>query len=143
MERRELIGSGVLGGGILGGLLTAVGADAAEAGQSAASNREEAQLITRAIDQLRTELRSQRIFSELAAIRDLQLRYLVANGKFPDFLEVGTDVWFQVHDWHIRWNQPLNLRRDIQNRPTILLMQTTIILRPELKEFIGIPYDNK
>jgi hypothetical protein len=138
VERRH-----VIGGGVLGGLLGALGADAAEAGQSSSSNREEAQMITRAIDQLRTELRNQRIFSELAAIRDIQLRYLVANGKFPDFLEVGTDVWFQVHDWHVRWNQPLNLGRDIQNRPTILLMQTTIILRPELKEFIGIPYDNK
>lgn len=138
VERRHL-----LGGGILGGLLGTLEADTAEAGQASGSNREEAQMITRAIDQLRTELRNQRIFSELAAIRDIQLKYLVANGKFPDFLEVGTDVWFQVHDWHVRWNQPLNLGRDIQNRPTILLMQTTIILRPELKEFIGIPYDNK
>ena len=145
VERRH-----VIGGGVLGGLLGALGADAAEAGQSSSSNREEAQVVARAIDGLRQEVsrqredfNKQRIFTELAQIRELQLRYLVGNGKFPDFVEVGTDMWFQVHDWHIRWNQPLNLGRDIQNRPTLTVFQTTLIMRPELKDFIGIPYDNK
>src|SRR5262245_40763086 len=139
----------VLGGGVLGGLIGALGADTAEAGQSG-SSREDAQVVARAIDGLRQEvsrqrdeLGRQRVFTELTPIRELQLRYLVGNGKFPDFVEVGTDTWFQIYDWHIRWNQPLNVGRDIQNRPTLTLMQTTLIMRPEQKEFIGIPYDNK
>ncbi len=141
VERRH-----VLGGGILGGLIGAIRADTAEAGEPAAAqqqNRGDDTTVASAIDQLRQELRTERLFTELAAIRDIQLKYLVGNGKFPDFLEVGTDVWFAVHDWHIRWNQPLTVGRDLQNRPTIALMQTTIILRPELKDYIGIPYDNK
>ncbi len=136
----------VLGGGIVGSLLGALGADNADAAEPAAAlqdSRAEAASVTQAINSLRDELRRQRMFTELQTIRDIQIRYQIGNGKFPDFLEVGTDVWFQVHDWHVRWNQPLNISRDQQNRLTILLMQTTIILRPELKEYIGIPYDNK
>src|SRR5262245_51648105 len=130
VERRHL-----LGGGLLGGLLGAVGHDTVEAAQSSGSNHEEAQIVAKAIDSLRQELSRQRdelvrqrVFTELAPIRELQLRYLVGNGKFPDFIEVGADLWFQVHDWHVRWNQPLNIGRDIQNRPTLTLMQTTLVL---------------
>ncbi len=141
IERRHL-----LGGGVLGSLLGVFGGGTAEAGEPAAAalqNRDDGAMVARAIDSLRQELRNQRVFTELAPIRDIQMKYMLGNGKFPDFLEVGTDVWFAVHDWHVRWNQPLNLGRDIQNRLTITVMQTTIILRPELKEYIGIPYDNK
>lgn len=142
IERRH-----VLGGGVLGSLLGLMGGDAVEAGEPAAAaalqSRDDAAMVARAIDSLRQELHTQRVFTELAPIRDIQMKYMLGNGKFPDFLEVGTDIWFAVHDWHIRWNQPLNLGRDIQNRLTLTVMQTTIVLRPELKEYIGIPYDNK
>ena len=135
----------VLGGGIVSGLLGALGAENAEAGEPAAAMQSSPEMlrVARAIDVLRAELHRQRIFSELAPIRDAQIRYQIGNGKFPDFLEVGTDLWYQVYDWHVRWNQPLNLNRDLQNRPTIIYHQTTIVLRPELKEYIGIPYDYK
>jgi hypothetical protein len=141
VERRHMLGGGILGGllGVLGGET----ASAAAPAQGAEQSRLEAAQVARAIDQLRQQIHTDRMFTELAPIRELQLKYLVGNGKFPDFLEVGTDVWFGVHDWHIRWNQPLNIGRDVQNRPTITLMQTTIILRPEMRDYIGIPYDNK
>ena len=119
------------------------GALAGESADAAAmQSRDDGALVARAIDTLRQELAKERVFTEIAGIRDVQIRYLVANGKLPDFLEVGTDVWFQVHDWHIRWNQPLNIGRDLQNRPTLTLMQTTIIMRPDMVgSYIGPPYD--
>ena|SRR5436190_12069280 len=143
VERRHL-----LSGGILGGWLATLASDPAEAAQSSNADRENAQIVARSIDLLRQEIARerdevsrQRVFAELVSIRDLQLKHLVGSGKFPDFIELGTDTWFQVHDWHIRWNQPLNLGRDLLNRPTLTLMQTTLIMRPDQKEFVGIPYD--
>jgi len=136
---------------MLGGwLATLAAADPADAAQSSSSDRENAQIIARSIELLRQEiakereaLAGQRFFAELVPIRELQLKHLVSNGKFPDFIELGTDTWFQVHDWHIRWNQPLTIGHDGLNRPTLTLMQTTLIMRPDQKEFVGIPYDVK
>jgi hypothetical protein len=88
-------------------------------------------------------LRNERLFTELIAVREAQVRFLAANGKFPDFIEVGTDVWWALHDWHIRWQQPITLGRDAIGRYTILLMQTIVIMRPDMKDSIGLPYDNK
>jgi hypothetical protein len=63
---------------------------------------------------LRRDLREQRSFPEITAIRDAQKQILRGNGKFPDFVDVGVDVWFQVHDWHIRWQVPMQQSRDPQ-----------------------------
>ena len=41
-----------------------------------------------------------------------QLSYLKANGKFLDFIDVGSDVWYAVHDWHVRLQQQLVFGRD-------------------------------
>jgi hypothetical protein len=71
------------------------------------------------------------------------MKFLAANGKFPDCIEVGADVWWALHDWHVRWQQPITLGRDPIGRYTILLMQTIVIMRPESKNAIGVPYDNK
>jgi len=141
MDRRELLGGAVLGG--LSNALSGTTVAAEPAAGAAMQSRDDMAPVVRAIDALRQELARQRLFTEIANIRDIQIRYLIANGKFPDFLEVGTDVWFQVHDWHVRWNQPLSVGRDLQNRPTIIFMATTIVMRPEQKDFVGIPYDNK
>ena len=56
---------------------------------------------------------------------------------------VGADVWWALHDWHIRGQQPITLGWDAVGRYTILLMQTTAIMRPEAKDSIGVPYDSK
>jgi hypothetical protein len=134
-----------LGGGVLGGVLGVLAADSAGPADAAAAQRQSENMteVTDAIDKLRQELRSERLFTELTPLRDAQVRFLAANGKFPDFIEVGTDVWWALHDWHIRWQQPITLGRDTLGRYTILLMQTIVIMRPETKDAIGLPYDSK
>ena len=138
-----------LGGGVLGGVLGLLAADSAEPAEAAAAQRQSEKQsenmteVTDAIDKLRQELRNERLFTELTAIREAQVRFLGANGKFPDFIEVGTDVWWALHDWHIRWQQPLTLGRDAIGRYTILLMQTIVIMSQETKDSIGPAYDNK
>ena len=135
----------LLGGGVLGSVLGVLAADSPGPAGAAAAQRQSENMteVTDAIDKLRQELRNERLFTELAALREAQVRFLAANGKFPDFIEVGTDVWWALHDWHVRWQQPITLARDAMGRYTILLMQTIVIMRPETKDSIGLPYDNK
>jgi hypothetical protein len=123
------------------GVLAADGAGPADA--AAQRQSENLTEVTDAIDKLRQELRNERLFTELTAVREAQVRFLAANGKFPDVIEVGTDVWWAVPDWHIRWQQPITIGRDAVGRYTILLMQTVVIMRPDSKDSIGLPYDNK
>jgi hypothetical protein len=145
IARRGLLGSMLLGlFGVVTGSRPAEGSGVGtEIEQQQASERG-LDRITDAIAQLRLELRTQRQFTELEAIREAQKQFLRANAKLPDFIEVGPDLWFAVHDWHVRWQQPLTLGRDGLGRYTVLLNPTTVIMRPDTAgAFISQPYDNK
>jgi hypothetical protein len=143
MVRRRAL----LAGGILGGLTGSFGArsgtaDAAEPAVQRQTPDEDFREIVAALDKLRQQLAEQRTFVEIGAIRDAQRNFLRTNQKMPDFIEVGANHWFQLYDWHVRWQQPLNLGRDGQGRYTILFMGTTVILRPENQDsFMSAPYD--
>lgn len=143
MKRRDLLGSGVLGGliGAIGGGDQPVEA-AAEPAAQRQQNQQDFKEIVDAIDRLRDQFSTQRQFTEVAPIREAQRLFLRANHKMPDFIEVGASHWFQLYDWHIRWQQELNLGRDAQGRYTILFMGTTVIMRPENQDnYISQPYD--
>lgn len=144
VKRRDL-----LGGGIFGGLLSAFGrseAEGAEASETAAAQRqqppEDFKEIVDALDKLRQQIADQRVFTEIAPIREAQRVFLRANQKMPDFIDVGARHWFQLYDWHVRWQQQLNLGRDAQGHYTMLFMGTTVILRPDNQDgYISAPYD--
>jgi hypothetical protein len=62
--------------------------------------------------------------------------------KYPDFIEVGIDVWDSVHDWHVRFQQPLNVTRVADGRYAMSFSFTTLILRPEMAgDYVGPPFD--
>ena len=135
-------------GGLVGGVLGALGGGEVEAAPGAAAGADVTEdMVARlvaAIAGLRTELQAWKTFPEIAPIRDAQLTHLRANGKFPDYIEVGTGPWFSVHDWHIRWQQPLTLGRDNLGRYTLLFGQTYLIMRVDAASaFMGVPYDNR
>jgi hypothetical protein len=140
ISRRRLVGSGVVGG-----LLGALGGREAEAVAAAAQqrgDRDNFDEVVQALNNVRSELRSQREFTEIAQIREAQRTFLRANGKLPDFIEVGANAWFDAYDWHVRWQQPLSVGRDVNGRLTLALLQTLVILRPEVAaNFISLPYD--
>ena len=70
--------------------------------------------------------------------------FLRQTGKYPDYIEVGTDIWHQVYDWHVRYQQPLTVARSPEGRYTILLYSTQVIMRTELAaSYIGQAYDNR
>ena len=138
MRRRDLLSSGTLGA-LLGSAV--VPATAAQPSGQASSERA-IDRVAEAIGELRAELRDERQFNEIAPIRTAQKTYMRSNGKLPDFIEVGADVWFQVYDWHVRWQHPVTQSRDAQGRLTMGMNGTLVILRPDaLGNFVGLPYD--
>jgi hypothetical protein len=144
IPRRSLVTGGVLGG-VLGALATGenIEASAMPAGAVDVTDETVAKIV-QAINGLRTEVQGLRSFADITPVRDAQLAYLRANGKFPDYIEVGTAIWFAVHDWHVRWQQPLSTARDNLGRYTLVLNQTTVIMRTDTAAtYISLPYDNR
>ena len=139
----------VITGTVLGGALSALAAPAAglqaAGGQADCRNSERLiEEIARAVQAVRDELAREQSFWELDAVRQQTRTFLRANGKFPDFLEVGSDVWQRVYDWHVRFQQPINLGRTPDGRYTILLLATTLVMRPDMDSgFVGMGYDNR
>jgi hypothetical protein len=137
----------VIGGTVLGGALSALAspAGAAAAAQNAGQVSERAlEDVAKAVQSIRDELERQSTFWELTQVRDQLRTFLKANSKFPDFIEVGSDVWQRVYDWHVRFQQPITLGRTADGRYSILLMATNVVMRPDMAPgFIGVGYDNR
>ena len=143
MTRRTLLTTGLTTGalGSVGGALSP--AASLEAGQSASTASDHIlERVASAIAELRDELRQEQQFTEIAPIRAAQKQFLRQNGKLPDVLEVGSDVWFQAYDWHVRWQLAPAEGRDAQGRLSLAMNQTLVVLRPDAQAgFVGLPYD--
>ena len=138
LDRRELL--------TLGGLLGVAAGEPAEGAAVATGQMSDRQVgdVVNAINGLKNLLAQQLSFNDILEVRKSQFSYLRANGKFPDFIDVGTDVWQAVHDWHIRVQQPLVLARDPGGRYTLMLGFTALVLRQDsVPTLIGIPYDQR
>jgi hypothetical protein len=137
MQRRELVG-----GGLVAGLATLVAS-----GPEAAPALDDEQ-TARALDELRETFERQfaQVYSGkwrgISRVRHEQRTWLKATRKYPDFLEIGLDVWDNVYDWHVTYQQPLNVRRLADGRYAMAFMFTTLLLRPDQSpDFVGYPFD--
>jgi len=143
MNRRTLI-SGTAAGALASAL--AAGAEAAP-GPAQGGPATEAELAAlRSIADAVRGIGSASSGPSLAAIRTPMLMFLRASGKFPDFIEVGSSIWFEVYDWHVRYLQPFVLARTPDNRYyTIQVMGTTsVVLRHDvMADSVLTPYDNR
>jgi hypothetical protein len=142
VERRQMIGSGLLAG-LTGALATPAMADAsplpAEDTSEAAAN---------AIDRLRTLIERQATpgmaGAAIALIRQQQRTFVRAHEKYPDFIEVGMGVWEEVYDWHVRYQQPISAGRTADGRYVLAFMFTSLILRPDQAlEYVGFGFDGE
>jgi len=140
IDRRELLTLG----GVLGGLAAAPEhGEAAALGAGQMTERNVQDLVS-AIKGISALIAAQHSFAELGGVRKSLGDYLHANSKFPDFVEIGLDVWTAIHDWHIRLQQPLVQGRDKLGRYTMMLDFTVLVLRPDVvPNFIGVPYDQR
>ena len=113
-------------------------------GGQTAADRGALEEIGAALRDLRRSFEAQQDFHEIASVRQRITEYLRQQMKFPDFLDLGTDVWYTVYDWQVRNVQPIAMARDPQGRYTLQFMATTLVLRPDLvPNYIGPPYDNR
>lgn len=138
LTRRALIGSG----------FTAVGGrGSAEAAQPARGETQVADVVRR-LDAIAYELRQANggaftgAFELGEKLREAMLPFLRAQQKYPEFIEVGYDVFHQVYDWHVRNQLPLDVGRAVDGRYGIRYLFTRLILRTDAAaEYIGVPYD--
>jgi hypothetical protein len=153
LARRRMLGT-TLVGGLLGSAIPASlsgrsrSAAEAEAGPAEQSPQMSDSQVTKIVDALKDVRRAIEAppgaFVEILPIRQKQMDYLKATNKFPDFIDVGLDVWFAVHDWHIRHLQQPALGRDANGRYTMSVMGTQLVMRPDLvPTFISAPYDSR
>ena len=143
MGRRTLLNGTALGSA-LAALAPEVAVEArAEAALQTPSERA-LDNVTTAIAGLRDEMRRQDSFWEINPVRDQIKAVLRPSVKIPDFIDVGVDVWHQVYDWHVRYQQPLTIAKNAEGSYTILLASTLVIMRTELPlNYIGQGYDNR
>jgi hypothetical protein len=137
LARRRMLGT-TLFGGLVGSAIPA-------SGQSTQASDRQLTEIADALKDLRKAIEApQGAFVELLPIRQKQMDYLRSTNKFPDFIDVGLDVWFAVHDWHIKHQQQPALGRDANGRYTISVLGTQLVMRPDLvPTFISAPYDSR
>ena len=133
IARRDVISAGFVGSLMGGG-----------GAQSTASDRAALEEIASSVRDLRRSFEAQQDFHEIGLVRARLTEYLRSQMKFPDFLDIGTDLWWTVYDWHVRNVQPIVLNRDVQGRYTMQFLATTLVLRPDLvPNYLGTPYDNR
>ena len=78
----------------------------------------------------------------ISDIRDRLTIHLRSSGKFPDFMEIGTDPFYDVYDWHVRNGQQIQIIRLSDQRFAIQFMFTQLVVRWEQdRRFLGQPYD--
>jgi hypothetical protein len=138
MERRA-----VMGGSLLAGLSTLMSPASAQAAAAA-----DLEGVSDSIDQLRRTVERQfaNIYTDkwhgVAKIRQQQHTWMKSTQKYPDFIEVGIDIWDNIYDWHVVHQQPLSIGRASDGRYTMQFMFTTLLLRPDqAPEFVGYAFD--
>src|ERR1041385_1176753 len=100
LERRDL-----LGGSLAAGLAAAFGGSPPEQARPDATDTAAELKIAEAIDKLRVSIERHDEVPDVSLIRAQQRTFLKANQKFPEFIDVGIDVWERMHDWHVRNRQ--------------------------------------
>ena len=141
VERRDVMGTGLVAG------LAALVAPAAAAEAAAAPQEErvvQAVLSLRETVQRELEALRDGPWAGVERIREQQRIWVRSTQKYPDFMEVGLEVWDSLHDWHVRYQQPINVARMNDGRYAMVFMFTTIILRPDqMPNYVGLPYDTR
>jgi hypothetical protein len=148
MSRRTVLNGTALGSALAAltpqPALEARGEESAQGNSDRVNVTIDTSALTSSIDALRTQVTRQDSFWEIEPVRREIKTFLRQAGKYPDYIEVGTDIWHQVHDWHVRYQQPMTVARSPEGRYTILLYSTQVIMRTELAAtYIGQAYDNR
>jgi hypothetical protein len=139
VQRRDLVS-----GGLVAGLAATFMSPSAEA----AAADDDGQASARAINRFREAFERQfdEVYSSkwrgVSRVRQQQRTWILATRKYPDFIEIGLDVWDNVYDWHVAYQQPLNVTRVADGRYAMVFMFTTLLLRSDQNpDFVGYSFD--
>jgi hypothetical protein len=111
------------------------------------SDRENTLLITSRLNDIGDALKTLGDGSSLPSnnvtkVRDAMSLFLRANGKFPDYCEVGIAVFFDIYDWHVKNQRELSIGRQPDGRYGLQFMFTRLLLRHENDPgYVGTAYD--
>src|SRR5512139_1192807 len=154
VTRRDVVTAGALGvlAAAEGAAVVPVGAHEAGAGSAAGAQSPEiisAQAlreIAEHVAEVRRLVRDAYVGPTLTHGILVEIRrqfgiFLKANQKYPDYCEIGPAVFTDLYDWHVRYQQPIEISR-VENRTAIRFMFTWMVLRPEQADnHVGIPFD--
>lgn len=145
ISRREVVTAGVLGT-----LSTA----APRAAETAEVQSADAQAVASGLSNLRTQFEelNRHINAGLVAnsmsigrvgqVRERIELYLKTSGRFPEFCDIGTSVFFDIYEWHVKHQQQIQITRLADQRLIIQFMFTQLILRWENDaNYVSAPYD--
>jgi hypothetical protein len=140
MTRREVVTGGIVAG--------AFGAGAGEERVAAqAQQRDSDQKVASLLTEIRDELKRGRDCNanscpEIERVRSEQRTFLKGHNKFPDFVEVGADIWDRLCDWHVEYQIPLQVSRTAESRYAMPFYQTLVVLRADVaNNYLGQGYD--
>jgi hypothetical protein len=153
ISRRELVT-----GGAIGALaVTPLHADEAAApltqGESGQSEGMQTSLLRKISDQMEglnnnvtglgSAFKTNSVgYGYIPKLREAFTLFWKTTGKFPEFVEVGTDVFYDIYDWHIKHKLNVPVSRAGDGRMTITFMYTQLLVRIEQSgSYIGIPFD--
>ncbi len=142
ISRREVVTAGVLGT-----LATGATASPAEAVQDGPIIRAGLTEIGNQLEELRQQIQAGLVSSSLDIGRVGQVKsrieaYLKTSGKFPEFIDIGTSVFFDIYAWHVKQQQQISITRLADQRMMIQFLFTQLILRWEQdSNYISSPYD--
>jgi hypothetical protein len=146
LTRREVIAGAVAGTGAA--RVTAAAGDTATVATAQTLESERLAAIERRLADMVAELREANrgcatgSCDVVAKLRELMAQALRSSAKFPDFVEVGSDVFYTLYDWHVRNQLPLQTTRTADGRYGLTFMFTQVLLRPDAQPgFLGFPYD--
>lgn len=130
MSRRELLATGA-GGGVL-------------MANEAPQQETDAAYLSRILEELRG-IRKAVSFQgaqAVAQVRLAQRTFLKNTGRFPEYVDVGFDIYESVVDWLITVQQPVTVNRIFDGKYSVALFATTIVLRPDFPDnYVGQGYD--
>jgi hypothetical protein len=126
----------------------AFGSSSTLAGTGAVQDTQERRRTNELLEDVRDDLREEHarcavpICAAVGRLRALQRSFLKTDRKFPDFVEVGIDIWERVQDWQLETRQSVALDRRPDGRYTLAFGPTTLLLRPDAADdFLGFPFD--
>jgi hypothetical protein len=144
ITRRDVVTAGALG--VLSTAATAEGAGHAEAQSHEQISAEALRGIRSDLSQIRSILNGALnepsvAVGVVASVRQQFEIFIRAHQKYPDYCEVGLRVFNDLYDWHVKFQQPIEITR-VDNRMALRFMFTWMVLIPgQDPMFIGIPYD--